>query len=53
MSIKRKGSETNVSDPLKKAATYSLTAKCNTIGANGLNFSVRNGKRWDPIAITT
>ena len=24
-----------------------------TIGAGGLNFSVRNGKRWDPAAITT
>ena len=24
-----------------------------TIGANGLNFSVRNGKRWNPVAITT
>ena len=26
---------------------------CSTIGAGGLNFSVRNGKRWDPAAITT
>ena len=24
-----------------------------TIGAVGLNFSVRNGKRWNPDAITT
>ena len=24
-----------------------------TIGAGGLNFSVRNGKRWIPAAITT
>ena len=24
-----------------------------TIGADGLNFSVRNGKRWNPVAITT
>ena len=24
-----------------------------TIGATGLNFSVRNGKRWNPGAITT
>ena len=23
-----------------------------TIGAGGLNFSVRNGKRWNPAAIT-
>ena len=34
------------------AATYS-PAKRSTIGADGLNFSVRNGKRWDPIAIAT
>jgi len=26
---------------------------CSTIGAGGLNFSVRNGKRWNPAAITT
>ncbi len=24
-----------------------------TIGAGGLNFSVRNGKRWNPAAIVT
>ena len=38
---------------LKKAATYSLALHCSTIGADGLNFSVRNGKRWNPDAITT
>ena len=37
----------------KKAATYSPALHCSTIGATGLNFSVRNGKRWDPGAITT
>ena len=37
----------------KKAASYSPTLHCSTIGASGLNFSVRNGKRWDPAAITT
>ena len=26
---------------------------CSTIGAGGLNFSVRNGKRCDPSAIAT
>ena len=26
---------------------------CSTIGAIRLNFSVRNGKRWNPHAITT
>ena len=37
----------------KKAATYSPALHCSTIGASGLNFSVRNGKRWNPAAITT
>ncbi len=37
----------------KKAATYSPALHCSTIGAGGLNFSVRDGKRWDPAAITT
>ena len=38
---------------LKEAATYSPTTKCSTIGVSELNFSVRNGKRWDLAAITT
>ena len=37
---------------VKKAATYSPALHCSTIGANGFNFSVRNGKRWDTAAIT-
>ena len=37
----------------KEAATYSPTFYRSTIGATGLNFSVRDGKRWDPGAITT
>ena len=37
----------------KEAATYSPALHCSTIGASGLNFSVRNGKRWNPAAITT
>ena len=35
----------------KVAMTYSPTNICSTIGAVGLNFSVRDGKRWDPNAI--
>ena len=31
--------------------TYSPTNLCSTIGAVGLNFSVRDGKRWIPDAI--
>ena len=38
---------------IKKAATYSPALHCSTIGDGGLNFSVRNGKRWAPAAITT
>ena len=37
----------------KKAASYSPALHCSTIGVSGLNFSVRNGKRWDPTTITT
>ena len=35
----------------KVAMTYSPTNICSTIGAVGLNFSVRDGKRWIPNAI--
>jgi len=37
----------------RMATTYSPTTMCSTIGAGGLNFSVRNGKRWNPAAIVT
>ncbi len=37
----------------KTAATYSPEFAFSTIGAEGLNFSVRNGKRWSPLAIAT
>ena len=36
---------------LKTAATYSPALWCSTIGVPGLNFSVRNGKRWNPRAL--
>ena len=36
----------------RAAATYSPAIR-STIGADGLNFSVRNGKRWNPDTITT
>ena len=35
----------------KLAITYSPTLHRSTIGASGLNFSVRDGKRWNPAAI--
>ncbi len=37
----------------RKAATYSPALRCSTIGVPGLNFSVRDGKRWDPGAKAT
>ena len=37
----------------KGAAAYSPALLCSTIGASGLNFSVRNGKRWDTAAKAT
>ena len=37
----------------KTAAAYSPTWWGSTIGDGGLNFSVRNGKRWYPAAIAT
>ena len=47
------GDETNrLRDSRKAAAAYSHTWWGTTIGASGLNFSVRNGKRWVPAAIT-
>ena len=37
----------------KKAATYSPALRRSTIGAPGLNFSVRDGKRWNTGAKAT
>ena len=46
---------TNNVDPgiRRTAAAYSPTWWGSTIGDGGLNFSVRNGKRWYPAAIAT
>jgi hypothetical protein len=50
---KKKAPTTFVIEAYKKlAATYSPTRR-STIGASSLNFSVRNGKRWNPAAIAT
>ena len=38
---------------LKLAATHFPTWYSSIIGVNGLNFSVRDGKRWIPVAIAT
>ena len=39
--------------PQKKRRLPTLPRVCSTIGAGGLNCSVRNGKRWDPATIAT
>ena len=39
--------------PSIKVGDDLLSHNCSTIGAVGLNFSVRNGKRWNPDAIVT
>ena len=45
---------TNTGNETKKgAASYSPALHRSTIGAGGLNFSVRDGKRWDTAAIAT
>ena len=38
---------------LKKRRLPTLPRVCSTIGAGGLNFSVRNGKRWNPATVAT
>ena len=51
----------NKKKPLRKieeasmnmAATYSPGTESSTIGHEGLNFSVRNGKRWSTLGKTT
>ena len=40
-------------DSLIKEGGDLLSHRRSTIGAGGLNFSVRNGKRWGPAAIAT
>ena len=51
---RHKKKESHISVTLLKEATPTFPQKnCSIIGAGGLNFSVRNGKRWDPTAIVT
>ena len=46
---KKRRRETNVSRLLEMGGDL-LSRGRSTIGAGGLNFSVRNGKRWGPAA---
>ena len=51
----KKGAPTSydVGAPRSTAATYSPNWCVSTIGARGLNCSVRYGKRWNPAAKAT
>ena len=49
----KKEGGSNESPSRKTAATYSPNWYVRTIGVDGLNVSVRNGKRWVPGAIAT
>ena len=50
----KKSSGSTLTRSLRRtAAAYSPTWWGSTIGDGGLNFSVRNGKRWFPAAIAT
>ena len=51
--IKKKTLKISLEGLTKLAATYFPTWYSSIIGTNGLNFSVRYGKRWIPIVITT
>ena len=55
---KRRPPRTNRNEPgvagtssSRTAAAYSPALTGSTIGDGGLNFSVRDGKRWDPASI--
>ena len=49
---KKRGSRSGLNDSLLGGG-YLLSHFRSTIGVVRLNFSVRNGKRWDPHAMTT
>ena len=48
----KKAPQRDAAEPVQDGG-YLLSRECSTIGAGGLNFSVRDGKRWDPAAIAT
>ena len=49
----QKACQKNLTGFKKERQRPTLPLLRSTIGANGLNFSVRDGKRWNPIAIIT
>ena len=53
MVIKRIRPAAMCSRPDREGGGYLLSHFRSTIGVAGFNFSVRNGKRWNPRAVTT
>ena len=53
MGIKRIRPAAMCSRPDREGGGYLLSHFRSTIGGAGFNFSVRNGKRWNPRAVTT
>ena len=53
MGIKRIRPAAMCSRPDCEGGGYLLSHFRSTIGVAGFNFSVRNGKRWNPRAVTT
>ena len=52
-SVRPRRKSTAGTDASGKKGGYLLSRDSSTIGADGLNFSVRNGKRWNPGTIAT
>ena len=52
-SVRPRRKSTAGTDTSGKKGGYLLSRDSSTIGADGLNFSVRNGKRWNPGTIAT
>ena len=50
---RKKASHNFLYEAFEKRRLSTLPQNCSTIDVDRLNFSVRNGKRWNPVAITT
>ena len=53
MPIEKPQALTSLGNGIRRRPTLPGRVQPSTIGAEGLNFCVRNGNRWDPFAIAT
>ena len=51
--FKEKGEVINLSNGIRRRPMLPGRVQPSTFGAEGLNFCVRDGNRWDPFAIAT